>query len=221
MQPERVLWRPIEAALAQPEPEVAGPSDEELYALWNDCDLGWDEQKGMVVMPHIADFARAVLSRFGRPAPAPAGEVVALARRLRMYCTPPNGPLSNDPDARWLARAADLLEQRQAAPVPAGEVEELVAELRMMASQAAEACQFTDAENLSSAADQLEQRHPAPVPVSERPWERDGWCDEDGRCWWFNPEDPHWVFDDATCRHWAAFSLPHNALPLPQGEVEA
>ena len=60
-----------------------------------------------------------------------------------------------------------------------------------------------------------------PVEVSERPWEREGWCDSEGRCWWFNPEDPHWVFDDAmTCRHWADFSLPHNALPLPSVKVE-
>lgn len=23
-----------------------------------------------------------------------------------------------------------------------------------------------------------------PVPVSEKPWERPGWCDKRGRCWW-------------------------------------
>jgi hypothetical protein len=23
-----------------------------------------------------------------------------------------------------------------------------------------------------------------PVPVSEKPWERPGWCDKQGRCWW-------------------------------------
>ena len=25
-----------------------------------------------------------------------------------------------------------------------------------------------------------------PVPVSEKPWERPGWCDKRGRCWWSN-----------------------------------
>lgn len=61
----------------------------------------------------------------------------------------------------------------------------------------------------------------APIPVAERPWEREGWCDEQGRCWWFNSEDPNWVFDDATAgRHWADFSLPHNALLLPNSTTE-
>jgi hypothetical protein len=59
-----------------------------------------------------------------------------------------------------------------------------------------------------------------PVPVSERPWEREGWCDAEGRCWWWNPATntlgtPWWSYspwewmEDATC------SLPHHALPLP------
>ena len=108
---------------------------------------------------------------------------------------------------------------------------ELVAELRMMASQAAEACQFTDAENLSRAADLLEQHHPAPVPVSERlPGPED--CDAEGRCWWFLPtqqleilrQSDAWSFRRHTPRkddyclwtHW----LPATALPLPAGEVE-
>jgi hypothetical protein len=33
--------------------------------------------------------------------------------------------------------------------------------------------------------------HPAiqPVPVAERPWEREGWRDADGRCWWGRPSE--------------------------------
>lgn len=35
-----------------------------------------------------------------------------------------------------------------------------------------------------------------PVPVAERPWEREGWCDAEGRCWWGriegNPGNPEW-----------------------------
>lgn len=27
-------------------------------------------------------------------------------------------------------------------------------------------------------------RAKVPVPVSEKPWERPGWCDKRGRCWW-------------------------------------
>ena len=60
---------------------------------------------------------------------------------------------------------------------------------------------------------------PQPIPVTERPWEREGWCDKQGRCWWFTPEDPCWVFDDATtCRHWADFVLPADAIPTPRSE---
>ena len=61
------------------------------------------------------------------------------------------------------------------------------------------------------------QQELQPVPVSERPWKREGWCDDHGYCWWFDSEDPGWVFDDsATCRHWADYVLPANALPTPE-----
>jgi hypothetical protein len=63
----------------------------------------------------------------------------------------------------------------------------------------------------------IEQRKPQPISVAERPWEREGWCDEQGLCWWLASEDPCWVFDDATtCRHWADFVLPANAIPAPR-----
>jgi hypothetical protein len=59
-----------------------------------------------------------------------------------------------------------------------------------------------------------------PVPVSERPWEREGWCDEYGMCWRFDPCDRGWWSygpilpsdgDPAPFTHW----LPHHALPIP------
>ena len=59
-----------------------------------------------------------------------------------------------------------------------------------------------------------------PVPVSERPWERKGWCNAHQRCW---------VWNEGNCRWWEfidsrmiSFShddythcLPHWALPVP------
>ena len=64
-----------------------------------------------------------------------------------------------------------------------------------------------------------------PVAVSERPWERDGWCDADGRCWWSHGPTPtaRWNFlpmegmDEAN-----GWLLPHWAIPLPPhgGEVQ-
>jgi len=59
-----------------------------------------------------------------------------------------------------------------------------------------------------------------PVPVSERPWEREGWCDSEGRCWWWNPpigalgtgwwglQPWEWMVDATVC-------LPAHALPHP------
>jgi hypothetical protein len=53
------------AALAQPEP--VAPTDEELLELWKGWNLGWDPQKGTVLMPHPAEYARAVLAKWGQP----------------------------------------------------------------------------------------------------------------------------------------------------------
>jgi hypothetical protein len=69
------------------------------------------------------------------------------------------------------------------------------------------------------------------VPVSERPWEREGWCDAEGQCWWLRPadfdeDDPAlaWYLDGSpapeTCWeiHFYGYthSLPHHALPTPE-----
>jgi hypothetical protein len=70
-----------------------------------------------------------------------------------------------------------------------------------------------------------------PVPVSERPWERDGWCDEQGQCWWFNPGQPAMSNPHIATSSWRLCRmlkgkpmgtnwLPANALPLPSGEAE-
>jgi hypothetical protein len=65
-----------------------------------------------------------------------------------------------------------------------------------------------------------------PVPVAEQPWEREGWCDAEGRCWWGRPSEElcnsDWFL--ATRAEVEEFcddclpvvSLPHHALPLPQ-----
>ena len=56
-----------------------------------------------------------------------------------------------------------------------------------------------------------------PVPVSERPWEREGWCDNNGWCWCFDADgtDPCWSFDRP--ESWVCWThvLPHYALPIP------
>jgi hypothetical protein len=56
-----------------------------------------------------------------------------------------------------------------------------------------------------------------PVAVAARPWEREGWCDAGGRCWWFNRAGiPEWQL--ASGGPYGDFSLPHHALPIPASE---
>ena len=66
---------------------------------------------------------------------------------------------------------------------------------------------------------------PVPVPVADRPWERPGWCDTEGRCWWgrcadevFNPEwalAPHADIKEFCSDAMPQHCLPHWAIPQP------
>jgi len=56
-----------------------------------------------------------------------------------------------------------------------------------------------------------------PVPVAERPWEREGWCDERGWCWMrrkYEPDGVTWRFmlPDPEASGYYRESLPHWAL---------
>jgi hypothetical protein len=61
---------------------------------------------------------------------------------------------------------------------------------------------------------------PQPVAVSEHPWERDGWCDEQGRCWWTankpGPLPPVWWMVSIPQSCTDGIMLPANALPTPE-----
>ena len=64
-----------------------------------------------------------------------------------------------------------------------------------------------------------------PVPITERPWEREGWCDANGMCWLYLGHEydgiPRWIYvhflhaNDGEYTH----SLPYHALPLPGAEA--
>jgi hypothetical protein len=100
-------------------------------------------------------------------------------------------------------------------PVAEGEVGELVDKLRVYSSE----CSPLWAGLLRRAADILTRLALQPVSVSERPWEREGWCDGDGRCWCMS------TLDGPPLRWWLVrpeplsdgFVLPAHALPLPAG----
>jgi hypothetical protein len=58
-----------------------------------------------------------------------------------------------------------------------------------------------------------------PVAVSERPWEREGWCDVVGQCWMGDPGGGGFIPSWRLCRPEDApnmqVSLPFNAVPIP------
>ena len=65
-----------------------------------------------------------------------------------------------------------------------------------------------------------------PVPVSERPWEREGWCDAQGKCWFGAPPVGDRLGYGAAAACWIlrkpserlyhqTASLPHHAMPVP------
>jgi hypothetical protein len=99
-----------------------------------------------------------------------------------------------------------------------GEVAELVAKLCRLAPQNPLG---TADPTITRAADLLQRQRFQPVPVSERPWEREGWCDEQGQCWLGDPggggADPSWqLTDPRDVGPYHTHSLPANALPTPR-----
>ena len=89
------------AVLAQPEPEVAGPTDEELYALWDAECSGGDFQG-------CFRFARAAIAadraRY-RHQPAPPAEDVLTDKELDALMPQ---QMRSDLEAAVVARSADL-----------------------------------------------------------------------------------------------------------------
>ena len=110
----------------------------------------------------------------------------------------------------------------QPTPLAEGEVAEIAAWVRAYSD-----CEFgphsedPDHRGLYRAAELLQQQHPTPVPVSDEPWKREGWCDENGWCW-FGCHGEVWMFCHPNEREISSVSLPAGALPvpLPQGGVE-
>jgi hypothetical protein len=66
---------------------------------------------------------------------------------------------------------------------------------------------------------------PVPVPVAERPWEKEGWCNAEGKCWFLREVcgDLAWELEDpsSTITFGRISCLPYDALPVPGAEVVA
>jgi len=145
----------------------------------------------------------------------------ALVNRVRAALAQPEpqGVGLTDGTRTWLPAAA--LAQPE---LEVGEVDELIQCLRtrehFLTQEGASLRDRGDGIYFGRAADMLARyARPViePVPVAERPWEREGWCDEAGWCWGFDADDtdPCWVFDRPEAWSCWTHSLPHNALPLP------
>lgn len=125
----------------------------------------------------------------------------------------------------WAQARAIALDRSRRAPVPPaeGEVTELVAWLQTSAREWRDLGQYSEGAKCHRAAELFQQQHPTPVPVvvpvpvTERPWERGGWLDLDGECWWCPPDGPPcWLMIPPSMAY-AGWLLPSHALPVPAG----
>jgi hypothetical protein len=240
------------AALAQPEQE--GPTDEEIAqcliaagvdAMEGESDgtnrmywEGWHEQ----VITGIRAVIATDRARWGRPAIESEGPGPADYRRwhevhskdCNTWSEQPTAPLTLRTTVEALAWANHCLARYARPtiePVPVAALPTRVDHVFRLA----EIIREVDGNHDKGAAALAEAilSHPGsrwrptiePVPVSQRPWEREGWCDADGRCWWGrvegHPGNPEWflatreeISDFYEIGDWCVL-LPHHALPLP------
>jgi hypothetical protein len=197
-----------------------------MEGLWPDCDPGPDS---------LLDRARTTLAQ-----PEPEGLTAPTRRQIMMlaegFATDPGGIvlLVREALRRW-GRPASALAQPEPEGLPEDEelLEVAAKALEYKSIPSDETCLTAEAGELLAYARAVLARwgRPAiePVPVAERPWEREGWCDAEGRCWWGRPSEElcnsDWYL--ATRAEVEEFcsgcmpivSLPHHALPVPGAEV--
>ena len=227
----------------QPAPPAEGeglPSDQEIADVFSQgC-----RDFSCSYKPLFLGGARAILARWGRPAPAPApateGDVGELVAFLLWHASGLGHCGHGKRGRLLLTRAADLLAQRHPAPV----LEEAANPWKDALIDAL-VCNFLlTTENESDPKKALHDliswetrlaMDPSinplmrPVPVSERlPRPED--CDGERNCWQWIPDisghyplghwelqHRDWVSDpDGDATHW----LPSTALPLPAAEVK-
>jgi hypothetical protein len=121
-----------------------------------------------------------------------------------------------------IQRLRDLCQTLATPPAPEpGEVGELVRRLEKKARMEElvggplAAGLFIEAATLLQ---QLSAPAPAvvPVPVAERPWEKGGWTDLDGECWWCPPDGPAYWSMANPAMVYGGWLLPAHAIPLTQ-----
>ena len=196
------------ALLAQPEPpeltdeEIANAARKALDSYRYSTELPYfleehaSERKPIMLALRAAIAADRALCARPTPQPPADGEVGELVERLRCICFDV-APCEADA----ITRAADLLERLASPPC-------YVLDAGTGAIAVLEPAEHTVLVPVAQ-----------PVAVSERPWEREGWCDDEGRCWWTAnkpvPLPPSWWMTSIPQSCTDGIMLPANALPAP------
>lgn len=219
-----------------PAPVVEEDDGDDVISRWIDSRPGWPNDWPAVTQCQLTALIGEALEHWGRPAtpPAPAVNHIPAATKMlaegaRLRHCPTHG---QQPANTWGCPEClrELREElaRLKAPAADGEREELAQWLYRLADE--RSCNRRRGirphpSALTRAAVLLQQLAPAPVAVAERPWEREGWCDAEGRCWWGRRADdffsPEWTLathadiEDFCFDAMPQLCLPHWAIPQP------
>jgi hypothetical protein len=193
-------------ALAQPEP--AGDDGDVAIDRWIESRPDWPNNWPAVTQCQLNALIGEALEHWGRPAapPAPAPEMVPVAvsdALIKAECS--LSDIAEGEETIAAPNTFEWAEQRCA---------ETLAIIRPVMTQHGIRTSEWPPQQLSAPAPAV-----VPVPVSERPWERNGWCDECGFFWAEHisrSDIPSWRY---TCANdlggWATRCLPFHALPFP------
>jgi len=184
------------------------------------------------------EHARAVLARYGTTHPRPIPPLDA-TRQLILRLTAELARLhdSEPQTLDLIAEARAFIDADHPRPIPVAEGAGVGVTDEELAQTAGEAIARADSTDLvyclhESSPDyeplmlmfravlaRYGTTHPRPIPVAERPWEREGFCDAEGRCWFGAPDRPgavaSWDLErepSTDDTHW----LPAAAIPLPE-----
>jgi hypothetical protein len=207
------------ARLSQPEPE--GPTERiaSIATAVRECVFGWEPTArliGNVCAEDVADLCGAILTRYAHPTIKPVPDTKA-HELLNLLLDDLDALVDNSEGVAGLHLNGDIASWESLRE--GGRFETWL--MRMDEARAFLDSTMDKPDDIATTTE--------PVPVSERPWEREGWCDAEGRCWWGRPSEElcnsDWYL--ATRAEVEEFcsgcmpivSLPHNALPVPGAEV--
>ena len=225
------------------EPPAPGPTIDDIWELCEDHEfhLGMDGANEEESAKGLLEIINTALGRWGRPAPAEPVATLHVSD-FRGYENYDFQHLVDLPPGHYKLFTACTAQPPAPAPAADGERDHVpdagnmvaaddeaqeLATLLAIGSSCAAGAKLSPEQCRRAAALLREARpQPVPVPVAERPWERPGWCDAEGLCWWgrcaddfFNPE---WTMatlasiEEFCSEAMPQHCLPHWAIAIPQ-----